>query len=271
MPRRATAQIKRRAVDHVGLRRRRGLPAAHDVPTIMIGMIIAAMAPCERARVAAVRDRAGGQPRANGPRQPTRCAGFARREAGRRDHAAGAVERALAQLEAEQAVALERAGQRQFAGLAAPRSRSGHNRARRRAGSPRHGRAPRGRQRVRISAAPTPSRAIDRQRADQRAAGADVPQPQRRPAAGARPRRRGLRRARVRRAGAGRCAWRLAPKQASSSASRAATSEARSQRIANGAASGVRATGVFRKAVMARQSSLPTAARPAERCQQIRM
>ena len=30
-------------------------------------------------------------------------------------------------------------------------------------------------------------------------------------------------------------------------------------RIANGAASGVRAMGVFRKAVMARQSSLPTA------------
>ena len=38
---------------------------------------------------------------------------------GRRDHAPGAVERALAQFEPEQAVALERAGQRQLAGLAA--------------------------------------------------------------------------------------------------------------------------------------------------------
>src|ERR1700723_2002307 len=74
-----------------------------------------------------------------------------------------------------------------------------------------------------------------------------------RPSAGARPSRR---RWQVR-------AWRLAQKQASSSASRATTSEARSARITNGAASGSKATGVLRKAVMARQSSLPTAVKPA--------
>ena len=175
-----------------------------------------------------------------------------RRLAGRHDHAPGAVERALAQLEAEQAVALERAGQRQFAGLAAPRSRSGHNRARRRAGSPRHGRAPwpppaPGR----ISAAPMPSLRHDGSTASGPSTSAGVPpaltchnrtvptsRPLRtaekaRPSAGARPSRR---RWQVR-------GWRLAPKQASSSASRAATSEARSARIANGAASAGRATG----------------------------
>src|SRR6476646_8482651 len=73
-----------------------------------------------------------------------------------------------------------------------------------------------------------------------------------RPSAGARPSRR---RWQVR-------IWRLSPKQASSSASRAATSEARSARIANGAASEMRAAVVFRKAVMARQSSLRTAVKP---------
>src|SRR5579864_763743 len=40
-----------------------------------------------------------------------------RGRAGRHDHTPGAVERALAQLEAEQAVALERAGQRELTGL----------------------------------------------------------------------------------------------------------------------------------------------------------
>src|SRR6266702_6642990 len=54
--------------------------------------------------------------------------------------------------------------------------------------------------------------------------------------------------------------WRLTPKLASSSASRATMSEARSLRIANGAVSEMGATVGFRKAVMARQSSLPTAA-----------
>ena len=38
--------------------------------------------------------------------------------------------------------------------------------------------------------------------------------------------------------------------------------EARSARIANGAASGVRATAVLRKAVMARQSPLPGDSKP---------
>src|SRR5436190_17525362 len=54
--------------------------------------------------------------------------------------------------------------------------------------------------------------------------------------------------------------WRLTPKVASSSASRATMSEARSLRIANGAASGRGAKVGFRKAAMACQSWLPTAA-----------
>ena len=83
-----------------------------------------------------------------------------------------------------------------------------------------------------------------------------------RPAAGVRPSRR---RWQVR-------VWRFAPKAKSSSASRAATSEPRSPRIANGAAFGVRATGVFRNLVMARQSSLATAGRPpGKRCREIRI
>src|SRR5258707_11419218 len=48
------------------------------------------------------------RPRGLGPEQ---------QRASRADHAPGAIERALAQLEAEQAVAFERAGQRQLAGL----------------------------------------------------------------------------------------------------------------------------------------------------------
>ncbi len=52
--------------------------------------------------------------------------------------------------------------------------------------------------------------------------------------------------------------WRLSPKLASSSASRATTSEARSLRTTNGAVLEVVATG-FRKIAMARQSSLPPA------------
>ncbi len=166
--------------------------------------------------------------------------------AGWHDHAPGAVERALAQFEAEQAVALERAGQRQFAGLAAREAEAGvvgrvaeqdH-----RAMAARF----RGRQRVvhqRRADAELAAGRVDRQRAQHQrrhAPGADVPQPQRpdqpalrrtaesaRPSAGARPSRR---RWQVR-------SWRLAPKQASSSASRATTSEAARARIANGAAS----------------------------------
>src|SRR4029077_15866057 len=46
-----------------------------------------------------------------------RCSRFEQQRSGRRDHAPGTVECALAQLEAEQAVALARAGQGQLAGL----------------------------------------------------------------------------------------------------------------------------------------------------------
>ena len=77
-----------------------------------------------------------------------------------------------------------------------------------------------------------------------------------RPSAGARPSRR---RWQVR-------IWRFSPKQASSSASRAATSEARSARIANGAAFGVRARWSS-EAVMARQSPLQRREAPRKRCQ----
>src|SRR4051812_22834883 len=45
------------------------------------------------------------------------CLGFGQRPAGRDDHAPGALERAFAEFEAEQPVALERARQRQLSGL----------------------------------------------------------------------------------------------------------------------------------------------------------
>ena len=57
------------------------------------------------------------------------------------DEAAGAVERARRELEREEAVPLDRAGQPQAAGLLAPRSRSGRNRAHRRRAGRRRGRA----------------------------------------------------------------------------------------------------------------------------------
>ena len=173
---------------------------------------------------------------------------------------------------AEQAVALERAGQRQFAGLSRREAEAGI--IGRVAEQDHRAMAARlrGRQRVthqRSADAELAAGRIDRQRAQHQrrhAPGADVPQPhgpdqpalahgrKARPSAGARPSRR---RWQVR-------GWRLSPKQASSSASRATTSEARSARIANGAASAVRATGVFRNAVMARQSSLPDGSEAAE-------
>src|SRR5882757_7425780 len=54
----------------------------------------------------------------------TCCLGFQHRCA-RRDHSPGAVERALAQLKAEQAVALERPRQREFAGLVGREAEAG--------------------------------------------------------------------------------------------------------------------------------------------------
>ena len=226
------------------------------------------------------RERLRGRPRrqrgSGRARHRTGSPGFGRRGAGWRDHPARAVERAAAQLQAEQAIALERAGQRQLGGRRPARSRSGRNRARRRAGSRRHGRVawqqstrgPSARRRCRAcgndrSTASGPSISAGTPPAltcHNRTVPTNFPwrtADRARPSAGARP---------------SRSRWqvripRLAPKQASSSASRATTSATRSARIANGTAFGVKPTGVFGKAVMARPSSLPGGVIRQRRCQ----
>ena len=140
----------------------------------------------------------------------------------------------LAQLEAEQPVALERGPAATARRSCRPKSRSGRNRAHRRAGSPRDGRAAWRRRSARVhqrgADAELAAGIIDRQRAQHQRRDAPaltchnrtVPtsRPSRtadkaRPSAGARPSRR---RWQVR-------IWRFSPKQASSSASRATTSE----------------------------------------------
>ena len=109
---------------------------------------------------------------------------------------------------------------------------------------------------------------VNRQRAEHErrdAPGADVPQPHgaHQPALAPRPTRQGLRRARVRRAGAGRCAYGGFRQSRHPAALRArrrpkpAPHGSRTERHSE-----VRATGVFRKAVMARQSSLPRRVAP---------
>ena len=163
------------------------------------------------------------------------------RLAGRAQQAARAFERARHEFEGEQAVALERTGHAQGARSSPPRSRSGCNRARRRPGRPRDGRAgglqqardapaPRRCPRLRQSAAtatgprssagwPVPhtifhSRAVPMTRLPSVATKA-------RPSAGDRPSR-------------SRCELlrqRSSPKASSSSASRAAMSGGRSFRI----------------------------------------